>query len=149
MFRIFRSDPAGMRPLTEAEREKLLKAAGHARNRAYAPYSGFPVGAAILTGDGAVFAGCNVENSSYGLTICAERVALFKAVSEGAVNPEAVALVTDTPEPVMPCGACRQVLAEFNRDMTIVAGTVQGKSVSRRLSDLLPDAFELKNPGVF
>jgi cytidine deaminase len=137
-----------MRPLTENDRERLLKAAGQARNHAYAPYSGFRVGAAILTGDGAVFAGCNVENGSYGLTICAERVALFKAVSEGSVNLEAIALLTDTPEPVMPCGACRQALAEFNPDLAVISGTVQGKAVSRRLSELLPDAFHLKNPGV-
>jgi len=133
-----------MRPLTEGDRERLLKAAGQARNHAIAPYSGFRVGAAILTGDGAVFTGCNIENSSYGLTICAERVALFKAVSEGSVNLEAIALVTDTPEPVMPCGACRQVLAEFNPDMMVVSGTMQGKSVSRRLSELLPEAFDFK-----
>ncbi len=137
-----------MRPLNEGDRERLLKAAGQARNRAYAPYSGFSVGAAILTGDDAVFAGCNVENSSYGLTICAERVALFKAVSEGSMNFEAVALMTDTPEPVMPCGACRQVLAEFNPELTVISGTLKGKSMSRRLSELLPEAFELKNPGV-
>ena len=133
-----------MRPFNEGDRERLLKAAGQVRNRAYAPYSGFSVGAAILTGDDAVFTGCNVENGSYGLTICAERVALFKAVSEGSANLEAVALVTDTPEPVMPCGACRQVLAEFNPEMAVIAGTLQGKSVSRRLSELLPEAFDLK-----
>jgi cytidine deaminase len=133
-----------MRPLTESDGERLLKAADQARNHAYAPYSGFQVGAAILTGDGAVFTGCNVENSSYGLTICAERVALFKAVSEGSVNLDAVALMTDTEEPVMPCGACRQVLAEFNHDLAVVSGTVRGKSVTRRLSELLPEAFDLK-----
>jgi cytidine deaminase len=131
-----------MRPLTEMDRERLLQAAEQIRNRAYAPYSGFRVGAAILAEDGnAVFAGCNIENSSYGLTICAERVALFKAVSEGSVNLNAIALVTDTDEPAMPCGACRQVLAEFNPDMIVVSGTIQGGSVSRRLSELLPEPF--------
>jgi cytidine deaminase len=134
-----------MKPLTEQDRERLLKAAEQVRNRAHAPYSKFRVGAAILTGDGTVFTGCNIENSSYGLTVCAERVALFKAVSEGLKNPVAVALITDSEEPVMPCGACRQVLAEFNPDMTVVSGTIKGKSVSRKLSELLPEPFSLNN----
>jgi cytidine deaminase len=136
-----------MRQFSEQERERLLDAARHARASAYAPYSGFQVGAAVLTENGSVYSGCNVENSSYGLTICAERVALFKAVSEGSTHLEAVALITDTEEPVMPCGACRQVLAEFNPDLTVFSGTEKGKSVSRRLSELLPEAFNLKPRG--
>jgi cytidine deaminase len=127
--------------MTETDRERLLQAAEQTRNRAHAPYSGFRVGAAILAEDGTVFAGCNIENSSYGLTICAERVALFKAVSEGSTHLAAVALVTDSGEPVMPCGACRQALAEFNPDMAVVSGTVRGKSASRKLSELLPEPF--------
>jgi cytidine deaminase len=125
----------------KSDLERLLRAAGEARTRAYAPYSKFRVGAAILAEDGTVFSGCNIENSSYGLTICAERVALFKAVSEGSVNFNALALVTDTDEPVMPCGACRQVLAEFNPRMVVVSGTIQGKSASHKLSELLPEPF--------
>jgi cytidine deaminase len=135
-----------MRLLTEMDRERLLQAAKKTRNLAHAPYSGFRVGAAILAEDGTVFAGCNIENSSYGLTICAERVALFKSVSEGSTNLIAVALVTDLEEPVMPCGACRQVLADFNPDMIVVSGTIQGKFVSRKLSELLPEAFGLNKP---
>ena len=130
-----------MRQLSEQEKERLLDAARHARSGAYAPYSAFQVGAAVLAGNGSLFSGCNIENSSYGLTICAERVALFKAVSEGSTRLEAVALITDTEEPVMPCGACRQVLAEFNPDMMVFSGTQKGKTVSRRLSELLPEPF--------
>jgi len=125
--------------------ERLLQAAKKTRNLAHAPYSGFQVGAAILAEDGTVFSGCNIENSSYGLTICAERVALFKAVSERSDSFDAIALVTDTDEPVMPCGACRQVLAEFNPDMIVVSGTIRGKSVSRKLSELLPEPFGKKH----
>ncbi len=135
-----------MRQLSEQEKERLLDAARHARGGAYAPYSAFQVGAAVLAGNGSLFSGCNIENSSYGLTICAERVALFKAVSEGSTRLEAVALITDTEEPVMPCGACRQVLAEFNPDMMIFSVTQKGKTVSRRLSELLPDPFTKKIP---
>ena len=126
---------------SKSDLERLLQAAGEARTRAHAPYSKFRVGAAILAENGTVFSGCNIENSSYGLTMCAERVALFKAVSEGSVSFDAIALVTDTDEPVMPCGACRQALAEFNPEMTVVSGTIKGKSVSRRLSELLPEPF--------
>jgi cytidine deaminase len=133
-----------MSQFSEQDRERLLDAARQAGAGAYAPYSAFQVGAAVLTGNGSVFSGCNIENSSYGLTICAERVALFKAVSEGSTRLEAVALMTDTEEPVMPCGACRQVLAEFNPDMIIFSGTQKGKTVSRRLSELLPDPFNKK-----
>jgi len=127
------------------DRERLLQAAKKTLNLAHAPYSGFRVGAAILAEDGTVFSGCNIENSSYGLTICAERVALFKAVSEGSVKLNAVGLVTDTEDPVMPCGACRQVLSEFNPDMIVVSGTIRGKSVSRKLSELLPEPFGKKH----
>ncbi len=134
--------------LPSADQERLIAAALAGRERAYAPYSGFAVGAAVLAGEvagdaagDAVFAGCNVENASYGLTVCAERVALFTAVAAGARRITAVAVVTDTPAPTFPRGACRQVLAEFNGAMVVVCATVGGTVVRRSLSDLLPDSF--------
>jgi cytidine deaminase len=131
-----------MKSISEQDRIRLMRAAEQARNRSYAPYSKFQVGAAVLSEDGSVFTGCNIENSSYGLTICAERVALFKAVSEGSTHLTAVALATDSEKPAMPCGACRQVLTEFNPEMLVFSGTIQGKFLSRRLSKLLPEAFK-------
>lgn len=133
-----------MGQLSEKDRKRLLDAARHARAGAYAPFSSFRVGAAVLTENGSVFSGCNIENSSYGLTICAERVAVFKAVSEGSTVLKAVALMSDTEEPILPCGACRQVLAEFNPDLMVFSATRKGKFVSRRLSKLLPDPFNRK-----
>lgn len=130
--------------LTEIERKKLIECAIRARDFAYAPYSRFKVGAAILTREGKVFSGCNVENSSYGLTICAERVALFKAVSEGYRSFKAIAVVGDVSEFVPPCGACRQVLREFSSDMLVVMGNVSGDFVERKLEELLPLAFKLE-----
>ena len=130
--------------LSAADQQRLIAAAAAGRERAYAPYSGFAVGAAVLAGageDAAVFAGCNVENASYGLTLCAERVAIFTAIAAGARRITAVAVVTDTPSPTFPCGACRQVLSEFNGAMVVVCATVGGAVVRRPLSDLLPDSF--------
>jgi cytidine deaminase len=127
--------------ISPADRERLLAAAAAARVNAHAPYSKFKVGAAVLERDGRIFGGCNVENASYGLTVCAERNAAFKAVSEGGGDLIAMALVTETDEPVTPCGACRQVLAEFNPAMTVVMGTEKGKVRSCSLSELLPDPF--------
>ena len=98
----------------DREASRLYRAAKKAREMAYAPYSGFAVGAAVLTEDNKVYAGCNVENASYGLTNCAERTAIFKAVSEGKQNFRAILIVGDTPEPTTPCGACRQVIREFS-----------------------------------
>jgi cytidine deaminase len=130
-----------MNPLSKSVLERLLQAAAGARQHAYAPYSRFPVGAAVLVEGGTVYSGCNIENASFGLTLCAERVALFKSVSEGSKRLEAVALIADTENPIMPCGACRQVLAEFNPEMIVASGTVNGKSVVKVLSELLPDPF--------
>ena len=118
--------------------EDLIAVAWEVRERAYAPYSNFKVGAALLSADGQVFQGCNVENISYGLTICAERVAIGAAVAQGVTKFVKVAVVADTKEPVSPCGACRQVLAEFGVK-TIILANKQG-SVEFTLEELLPRA---------
>ena len=120
---------------------QLIEAALKAREQAYAPYSHFAVGAALLSADGRVFTGCNVENASYGLTMCAERVALFKAVSEGAKEFIAIAIACGQ-GPCPPCGACRQVLREFAPELLVIMTDAQGKEVRReRLSSLLPSSF--------
>ncbi|MBI5282483.1 MAG: cytidine deaminase [Candidatus Solibacter usitatus] len=120
----------------------LLQAALDARLRAHAPFSHFLVGAAIEAEDGRIFAGCNVENSSYGLTICAERTAIFRAVAEGAKRFTRIAVVADTPKLTPPCGACRQVLWDLCGDLEIILFNLQGESASFRLKDLLPHAFD-------
>ncbi len=119
----------------------LVEAATAAREQAYAPYSGFQVGAAAIDSEGRVFCGCNIENASLGLTICAERVALFKARSEGASKISHVAIVTDTDPPTAPCGACRQVLLELAPDAEVTLANLDGACLLRRVQDLLPDAF--------
>src|ERR1051326_1550112 len=117
---------------------QLVDPAFQARRRAHAPYSGFAVGAALLTKSGKIFSGCNVENVSFGLTICAERSAVAAAVANGEKDFIAIAVVADSSEPALPCGACRQVLAEFNPDLKIIASTA-GRTVEEfTLSDLLP-----------
>ena len=118
---------------------ELLRVADQAQKMAYAPYSGFAVGAALLAADGAIYAGCNVENASYGLTICAERNAIAHAVLCGARQFTAVAVVTDNG--VTPCGACRQVLAEFGPRMTVIVADTRGNRRIYSLAELLPDAF--------
>jgi len=118
---------------------ELVAAAAQAQKMAYAPYSRFPVGAALLAADGAIYAGCNVENASYGLTICAERNALAHAVLCGAKQFIGVAVVTDNG--VTPCGACRQVLAEFGPRMTVIVADMHGNQQIYSLGELLPDAF--------
>jgi len=130
----------------QAEIDDLLHAARHARGSAYAPYSGFAVGAAVVTGSGKVYAGCNVENASYGLTICAERVAIAKAVSEGERVIRAVAIVAGEDEIARPCGACLQVMAEFapgDEPLVIAASSVGGEVDVLRLEDYLPQRFTL------
>lgn len=120
--------------------EELIALAAKARERAYAPYSHFAVGAAVMTPSGVVYTGCNVENGVYGLTICAERVAVFKAVSNGELQLAALALVTETMS--TPCGACRQVLAEFGEaDMPIIVANTDGESRKYKLGELLPASF--------
>ena len=116
----------------------LIQSAWDARENAYAPYSKFAVGAALLTADGRVFTGCNVENLSYGLTICAERVAIGSAVAAGITNLTMLAVVADTDVPVSPCGACRQVMAEFGVERVFLANRMQ--TIEFELIDLLPRA---------
>ena len=118
--------------------DNLIEAATKARGRAHAPYSKFSVGAALLTKSGKIFTGCNVENASLGLTICAERSAVVAAIAGGEKELAAIAIVTDFPEPVFPGGACRQVLAEFNPKLEVIASTIEGKSETAVLSELLP-----------
>ena len=122
-----------------ATADRLIAAAIAARRMAYAPYSGFAVGAALLAADGQVTMGCNVENASYGLGVCAERNAIFHAVADGVRDFVAVAVVTENG--VTPCGACRQVLAEFNPDMVVIVGDTAGNRRVYTLRQLLPDAF--------
>jgi cytidine deaminase len=117
----------------------LVRAASGARKQAYAAYSGFAVGAAVQCKSGAVFAGSNIENISYGLTICAERIAIGSAVATGEREFVAIAVVGDTSEPIVPCGACRQFLAEFAPDLIIVSATTRGGQKIENLSHLLPD----------
>lgn len=119
--------------------EELIALAREASERAYAPYSRFAVGAALLGRSGRVYTGCNVENVSYGLSVCAERVAVFKAVSEGEQEFEALAVVTSCGGP--PCGACRQVLAEFGSDVTVYVADAEGHYRTFTVEDLLPAAF--------
>ena len=122
--------------------EPLLIAAMAARNRAHAPFSGFKVGAAVQTPDGHIYTGCNVESASYGLTCCAERVAIFKAVSEGAKHFLRVAVVADTEELTPPCGACRQVLWELCGDVEVYLLNLKKQMVCYKLGELLPLAFD-------
>jgi cytidine deaminase len=118
--------------------ESLIAAAAAARQQAYAPYSHFSVGAALLSASGRVYSGGNIENVSLGLTICAERVCVGSALQGGERSFEALAIVTDSTETAMPCGACRQVLAEFTADLPIISATTAGGRSEVRLSDLLP-----------
>jgi cytidine deaminase len=121
---------------------KLLEAAIGCRQHAHAPYSKFRVGAAIEDEDGRIHTGCNIENATYGLTVCAERVAIFKAMSEGARKFRRVAVAADTEMLTPPCGACRQILWEFCGDVEITLVNLAGKSETLRLKDLFPRAFD-------
>ena len=120
---------------------ELLTVALEAQKRAHCPFSKYPVGAAVRTADGTVFSGCNVESASFSLTCCAERVAVFKAVSEGHKRIVACSIVTVEGKPAPPCGACRQVLYEFGGDMRIVLGNPHGEVRILNLASLLPDGF--------
>jgi len=122
--------------------ESLVAAAIDARTRAQAKYSGFQVGAALETADGAVVTGCNVENATYGLTLCAERVALVKALSDGRTAFTRIAVVADTADPTPPCGACRQLLWEFCGDIEVILANLERTTATLRLSALLPMPFD-------
>ena len=126
--------------MTELEIQKLMNRAIKARENAYSPYSHFAVGAALLCEDGTLYEGCNIENASYGLTNCAERTAIFKAVSEGHTKFKALAVVADTEGPCAPCGACRQVMAEFKIPL-IIMGNLMGNIKMVTIEEVLPFSF--------
>src|SRR5579871_12718 len=123
--------------------DALLSAALAVRENAFAPYSKFKVGAALEDSDGRIHSGCNVENATYGLTVCAERVAVFKAISEGVRKFRRVAVAADTDVLTPPCGACRQILWEFCGDIEITLVNLQGKTETYRLKDLFPKSFDV------
>src|SRR5437870_5110928 len=122
---------------------ELLEAALRVRENAHAPFSKFKVGAAIEDESGRIFTGCNVENATYGLTVCAERVAVFKGISEGARRFKRIAVAADTERLTPPCGACRQILWEFCGDVEVVLINLRGKSETHRLKDLFPRPFDV------
>ena len=133
-----------MTALTDQERRALIDLANEARQLAYAPYSNYPVGAALRTKSGRIFTGCNVENAAYPTGMCAERVAIFKAVSEGERDFEVIAVAT--PNGGSPCGSCRQVLAEFGLDTIVLIGDSEGRVIQETTVDaLLPAAFVPKD----
>jgi cytidine deaminase len=130
--------------LSQEQRQRLLQSAREAMQRAYAPYSHFKVGAALLTSEGRIFAGCNVENASYGLTNCAERTAIFSAVAQTGpdLSIQAIVVLNDQEAPCSPCGACRQVIDEFGPDAIVVFPAASGwKEVP--IAELLPEGFRL------
>lgn len=129
--------------MTESQWQALAEAAKAACANAYCRYSGFPVGAAVLTAEGAIASGCNVENASFGLTVCAERNAIFRAVADGATSIVALMLYTPTTQPIAPCGACRQVLAEFGRDARVRAICAGPDRIDCTGDELLPHTFVL------
>lgn len=122
--------------------DALYEAARAARDHAYAPYSKFRVGAALLLADGRILGGCNVENRTYGLTICGERTAIAAAVAQGCREFSAIAVVTDTSPPAVPCGLCLEMMNEFCRDLPVLVGNLQGERKEYRLRELLPTPFE-------
>lgn len=125
--------------------KQLLDAARAARRHARCQYSGFAVGAALLSKDGRVFTGCNVENASYGLTICAERVALLKALSEGADDFMRIAIVTESDIPTPPCGPCRQLMWEYGGDLDVILGDLKKQTGRYSMRELFPMPFEASN----
>lgn len=132
--------------MTDKSEELLTEKANDMLKNAYVPYSSFPVGAALLSKTGEVFTGCNVENSSYGLSICAERTAIFKAVSEGSREFDKLVITGNTEGPISPCGACRQVISEFcSEDMPVILTNVNGNRKETTVGELLPGAFTPKD----
>ena len=124
--------------------EELIAAAADVREKAYAPYSNFKVGAAVETDDGDIYTGCNVESASYGLTVCAERVAIWKGISRGVTKVGRIAVVVDTEELTPPCGVCRQIIWEFCGDVPVILSNLHGRSETIQMSELLPRAFDSK-----
>jgi cytidine deaminase len=122
--------------------DPLIAAARRARRRAIAPYSGFKVGAALEAADGTIVEGCNIENASYGLTLCAERVAMFTALAAGHRRFRRIAIVADTIAPTPPCGPCRQILWEFGGDVEVILANLRRETGRYRMSDLLPLPFD-------
>ena len=133
--------------IDEQRLNALVAAARTAATHAYCPYSHYPVGAVVLTENGGVFSGCNVENASYGLTICGERNAIFRAVAEGDRNITAVVIYTPTATPVLPCGACRQVIFEFGPKAEVISACSGRGMIRKRLPELLPEPFISRPPG--
>ncbi len=127
---------------TDMFETRLWEAAKAARQNAHAPYSKFKVGAALETADGETIGGCNVENATFGLTVCAERIAIFKAISEGKKQFTRVCVVTDTEKPTSPCGACRQLLWEFCGDIEVIMGNLQGVLLRKKMRELFPMPFD-------
>jgi len=125
--------------------QKLINKAIEASLNSYAPYSKFSVGSALITKDGTIFTGCNIENASLGLSICAERVAIYKAVSSGYKSFKALAIIGDTDDPCTPCGACRQVMLEFSPDMEVIMTNLHQKIKITKAKELLPDMFQGEN----
>ena len=130
--------------MSEHNFQSLIEAAQNARLQAVAPFSGFPVGAAVRSESGKIYTGCNIESASYGLTVCAERVAIWKALSEGERHFTELAVVADTETLTPPCGTCRQIIWEFARGATIVFANLDGKSEEFHMADLLPRAFDAR-----
>ena len=130
--------------MNENNLEELIESAKKVREKAYAPFSNFLVGAAVRTKDGKIYTGCNVESASYGLTVCAERIAIWKAVSEGEREFECVAVVTDTEDLTPPCGTCRQIIWEFCGDVPVTFSNLKGKTETVMMKEILPRAFDTK-----
>lgn len=128
----------------ENTENELIEAARQVRERAYAPFSNFKVGAALRTKDGKIYTGCNIESASYGLTVCAERVAVWKAISEGEKEFTEIAVVVDTQELTPPCGVCRQIIWEFCGDVPVILANLKGDTETIKMSELLPRAFDTK-----
>lgn len=130
--------------MSEESLEQLIETAKSARLQSIAPFSSFLVGAAVKTDEGKVYTGCNVESASYGLTVCAERVAIWKALSEGERQFIELAIVADTESLTPPCGTCRQIIWEFAKNATIVLGNLRGETQIVSIRDLLPRAFDAR-----
>jgi cytidine deaminase len=140
-----RGNPPHPLEASMSDYDPLIAAAKHARNNAHAPFSNFKVGAGLRASSGKIYGGCNVENATYGLTVCAERIAIFKALSEGERKFDAIAVVTDTDALTPPCGACRQLIWEFCGDVPVVMTNLKGKVEVVQMRDLFPKPFDSSN----